>query len=351
MHLHRVILGPRRSIGDRQIFCSFLEHLSLKRKFKVPAMRPIISGTELHMLGGLMKKKVLVLAGDGVGPEICGAALMVLESFQLPIEFTYGDIGFECWKKTRDSVPHATWQKIAESDAVLLGTVTDPEKEASLEEHTSHVRAQNLPYISPLLQLRQKLSLFATIRPIRYIFGQRKPFQFCVISDKSEGLAAGLDFRGIPSETSAWLKHPNLEKYGRKEAAWTVRLQTRFGLERLFEYAFSYARSHEFVRVTFADKPNVMRENGQFAQEIFEKIAQNYPEIEADIHHVDTVAMWITTKPEQFGVIVAENMFGDILSDLVAGVMGGLALSPQANVGHKIACFNPAHKSAPHIAG
>ncbi|MBB4076956.1 molybdenum cofactor synthesis domain-containing protein [Bartonella fuyuanensis] len=128
-------------------------------------------------------------------------------------------------------------------------------------------------------------------------------------------------------------------------------MQTRFGLERIFEYAFSYAGEHGLRRVTFADKPNVMRESGQFAQKIFEKIAQNYPEIEADIHNVDAVALWIATKPEQFGVIVAENMFGDILSDLAAGVMGGLGLAPSANVGSKIAYFEPVHGSAPRIAG
>ncbi len=269
-----------------------------------------------------MKKKVLVLAGDGVGTEVCDAALMVLEQFQLPIEFMHGDIGWECWKKEGDPIPHATWQKIAESDAVLLGAVTSKGKEAALRELAPHLKEKNLTYVSPVIQLRQKLGLFANIRPVRYIFGPRKPFQFCVIRENSEGLYAGLDFRGINPETSAWLKHPNLKKYGLEEAAWTVRLQTRFGLERLFDYAFSYAREHGMQQVTFADKPNIMRESGQFAQEIFEKIAQNYSEIEADIHNVDAVALWIATKPEQFGVIVAENMFGDILSDLAAGVMG-----------------------------
>ncbi|WP_406604185.1 isocitrate/isopropylmalate family dehydrogenase [Bartonella gliris] len=298
-----------------------------------------------------MKKKVLVLPGDGVGPEVCDAALMVLEQFQLPIELTYGDIGWECWKQEGDPVPQATWQKITESDAVLLGAVTSKGKESALKELAPHFREKKLTYVSPVIQLRQKLELFANIRPIRYIFGPRKPFHFCVIRENSEGLYAGLDFLGITSETAAWLKYPNLEKYGLEEAAWTVRLQTRFGLERLFEYAFSYARVHGLGRVTFADKPNVMRESGQFAQEIFEKIAQNYPEIEADIHNVDAVALWIATKPEQFGVIVAENMFGDILSDLAAGVMGGLGLAPSANVGSKMAYFEPVHGSAPRIAG
>ncbi|WP_039758382.1 isocitrate/isopropylmalate family dehydrogenase [Bartonella queenslandensis] len=298
-----------------------------------------------------MKKKVLVLPGDGVGPEVCDAALMVLEPLQLPIEFIYGDIGFKCWQQEGDTLPQATWQKIAESDALLLGAVHSNEQAAALKERTPHLQEKSLAYVSPILHLFQQLDLFATIRPVRYIFGPRKPFQFCVIRENSESLYAGLDFRGITPEISAWLKHPNLTKYDHKEAAWTVRLQTRFGLERLFEYAFSYARAHGMKRVTFADKPNVMRESGQFAQEIFEKIAQNYPEIEADIHHVEAVSLGIVTKPEQFGVLVAENMFGALLSELAAGVMGGLELAASAHVGNQIACFKPAHGSAAHIAG
>lgn len=305
------------------------------------------------MEGEIMKKKILVLPGDDVGPEICDAALMVLEPLQLPIEFTHGDIGFKCWQQEGDAIPQATWQKIAKSDAILLGAVHSSSKgqATTLKECAPQLKEKNLAYVSPILQLCQKLDLFATIRPVRYIFGPRKPFEFCVIRENSEGLYAGLDLQEITLETSAWLKHPNLEKYGPEAAAWTFQLHTRFGLERLFDYAFSYARKHGMKRVTFADKPNIMQESGQFSQEIFKKIAQNYPEIEADIHHVDTVALGIATKPEQFDVIVAENMFGALLSELAAGVMGGLELAPHANVGSQIACFKPAHGNAPHIAG
>ncbi|WP_208442103.1 isocitrate/isopropylmalate family dehydrogenase [Bartonella raoultii] len=303
-----------------------------------------------------MKKKVLILPGDGVGPEVCDAALMVLEPFKLPIEFIHGDIGWECQKQDGDFIPQETWQKISESDALLLGSVDYAGKETPLKEFVEYSKANQLsdvssPDISPLVQLQQRLDLFVNIRPMRYIFGPRKPFHFCIISDNSEGLYAGLDFRGITPEKAAWLRHPNLEKYGLEEAAWTVCLQTRFGLERLFEYAFSYARIHGVKRVTFADKPSIMQESGQFAQEIFEKVAQNYSEITAEIHDVNTVALWIATKPEHFGVIVAENMFGDILSHLGAGVMGGLELVPSASVGNKVACFKPVHGSTAHIAG
>ncbi|WP_336288078.1 isocitrate/isopropylmalate family dehydrogenase [Bartonella sp. CB60] len=298
-----------------------------------------------------MKKKILVLPGDGIGSEVCDAALMVLEQLKLPIELIYGDIGWECWKKEGNSVPKATWQKIAKSDAILLGTVTNKEQEAALKELEPHLSGRELTYISPVIQLRQKLGLFANIRPVKYITGSRKPFNFCVIRENTEGLYAGLDFRGISAETATWLKHPNLEKYGLNEAAWAVRLQTRLGLERLFEYSFSYARTYGFKRVTFADKPKTLRESGQFAQEIFERIARNYPEIEAESHNVDVVALWLVQKPGHFGVIVAENMFGNILSDVAAGIMGGLGVAPSANMGNQIACFKPVHGSALYIAG
>ncbi|AQX19630.1 Isocitrate/isopropylmalate dehydrogenase [Bartonella sp. WD16.2] len=221
-----------------------------------------------------MKKKVLVLPGDGIGPEICDAALMVLEQFKLPIELTYGDVGWECWKQEGDPVPKATWRKIAKSDAILLGTVTSKGNDAALKELVPHLREKNPTYVSPVIQLRQKLGLFANVRPVKYIIRSKKPFNFCVIRENTEGLYAGLDFRGIAAETATWLKHLNLEKHGFDEAAWTVRLQTCFGLERLFEYAFSYARIHGFSRITFANRPNIMRESGQFAQEIFEQIAK-----------------------------------------------------------------------------
>ncbi|WP_336294187.1 isocitrate/isopropylmalate family dehydrogenase [Bartonella sp. CB169] len=298
-----------------------------------------------------MKKKVLVLPGDGIGPEVCDAALMILEQLQLPIELIYGNIGWKCWKQEGDSVPQATWQKIAKSDAILLGAVNSKGKDAALKELSPDLKKKKLSYVSPIIQFHQKLNIFANIRSIRYIVGSRRPFHFCVIRENIEGLYAGLDFCGVALEAAAWLKHPNLEEYGCDEAASTVRLQKRFGLERLFEYAFSYARKHGFKRVTFADKQNIMRESRQFSQEVFDKISQAYPEIEAEIHNVNTIALWISTKPERFGVIVAENMFGDILSDLAVGVMGGLGFAPSANVGRKIAYFEPVHGSAPRITG
>ncbi len=298
-----------------------------------------------------MNKKVLVLPGDGIGQEVCSATLPVLDALRVPLTLSFGEIGWECWRREGNPVPAKTWEQIAQCDAVLLGAITSKGKAAALRELPAHLQGKNISYVSPVIQLRQKLGLFANIRPVKYVEGERQPFRCCIIRENTEGLYSGLDFRGVNSTVSDWLKHPNLDVYGPQEAAWTVRLQTRYGLERLFNTAFQYARQHAHTRVTFADKPNVMRESGHFAETIFREVAANFPEITADIHNVDAVALWLVRKPHEFGVIVAENMFGDILSDLAAGVMGGLGLAPSANIGAEIAYFEPVHGSAPRMSG
>jgi molybdenum cofactor synthesis domain-containing protein len=123
------------------------------------------------------------------------------------------------------------------------------------------------------------------------------------------------------------------------------------GLKRLFKYAFEYAHEHDFKKITFADKPNVMRKSGFFAKKILDQVSKNYPHISFEILNVDAVGLWMVKSPEKFGVIVAENMFGDILSDVGAGVMGGLGFAPSANIGNNFAYFEPVHGSAPAHAG
>ncbi|MCE1396668.1 MULTISPECIES: isocitrate/isopropylmalate dehydrogenase family protein [Enterobacter] len=298
-----------------------------------------------------MKKNVLVLPGDGIGQEVCDAALPVIGALDLPINLTFGEIGWSCWEREGNPVPARTWEQIAEADAVLLGAITSKGKVQAQQALPVALQQKGIEYVSPVIQLRQRLGLYANIRPVKYVTGDRRPFRCCVIRENTEGLYAGMDFKGVGENVASWLKHPNLEKYGPEEAAWSVRLQTRYGLERLFQTAFDYARQHHFSRVTFADKPNVMRESGHFAATIFQEVAARFPDIRADIHNVDAIALWLVRKPHEFGVIVAENMFGDILSDLAAGVMGGLGLAPSANIGSEVAYFEPVHGSAPGMAG
>lgn len=299
----------------------------------------------------MTNKKVLVLPGDGIGREVCDAAIPVLEALQLPIDLEYGDIGWECWTREGDPVPQATWDSIDKVDAILLGAITSKAKKQAERELPAALQGKDHKYVSPVIQLRQRLGLYANVRPSFYIAGNGKPYRMSVIRENTEGLYAGFDYRGVPDAFRPLIRHPNLDKYGYDAASCTLRLQTRHGLQRLFEFAFAHARERGFDKVTFADKPNVMRESGDFAQEIFYDIAARFPGIEADIQNVDAVALWLVTRPEKFGVIVAENMFGDILSDLAGGVMGGLGLAPSANYGERVAYFEPVHGSAPGMVG
>lgn len=296
------------------------------------------------------KIKLAVLPGDGIGREVTEASLPVFKALQLPIELTLGDIGWPYWQQEGTALPERTWQLINQADAVLLGATTSkPQREAS-QELAPHLQSLSLTYLSPIIQLRQKLDLFANVRPCFNISDKEGEFNFCIIRENTEGLYAGFDYYPLPKEIKRLIaKQPKWQHIASTEISCTLRLQTKQSLKRLFEFAFQYATDHGMKRVSFADKPNVLRESAAFARDIFESVASCYPQIDADILNVDAIALWLVKSPERFGVIVCENMFGDILSDLGAGIMGGLGLAPSANIGQTTCYFEPVHGSAPRI--
>ncbi len=298
-----------------------------------------------------MNKKILVLPGDGIGQEVCAAAMPVFDQLNLPLTFEYGEIGWECWRRGGDPVPEATWRQIEASDAVLLGAITSKGKNQAEAELAPELQGKGRIYVSPVIQLRKRLDAYVNVRPTERMVGGGRPFRMVVLRENTEGLYVGLDRRGIPENLRAMLNNPNLEKSGPDQATFSVRLLTQFGMSRLFAYAFAYARAQGLDRVTLADKPNVLRESGQFSADLFHAAAAGYPEITANIENVDAVALRMVTRPETYGVIVAENMFGDILSDLAAGVMGGLGIAPSANIGNGIPYYEPVHGSHLRVAG
>lgn len=293
---------------------------------------------------------LLVLPGDGIGQEVMFEALKILNFFNLPFNVEFGEIGWECWKKYGDPIPVETWNKINKADAILLGAITSkPHKEAQ-EELDDSLKDKGFSYISPVIQLRKKLDLFANIRPVKNFLGKGEAFNLCVIRENTEGLYAGYDYYPVPAFLKPLLNSGHSELKD-KDLSCSFRIQTRSGLYRLYQYAFEYALKNDCKRVTLADKPNVLRNSSVLAREIFEEIAadERFQNIKADIQNVDAIALWLVKRPQQFGVIVAENMFGDILSDLAAGVMGGLGLAPSANIGFEKCYFEPVHGSAPNM--
>lgn len=299
----------------------------------------------------MMKKiKIAVLPGDGIGCDVTHAALPVFDALNVPVDLHFADIGWSCWRAAGDPVPAKTWELIASCDTVLLGATTSmPEKEA-IEALPPTLRALAPPYLSPIIQLRQQLDLFANIRPCFNMKEQGSDFNLVVIRENTEGLYAGLDYYPLSDSLAQVINNnPRWKQVTKDNAACSLRLQTEEGLTRLFQLAFQYAQKNGFKRVTFADKPNVLRQSSVFARRIFEDIASQYPDVSHDIHNVDAVGLWLVRRPEAFGVIVAENMFGDILSDVAAGVMGGLGFAPSANLGKKGCYFEPVHGSAPRL--
>ncbi|MBN9230217.1 MAG: isocitrate/isopropylmalate dehydrogenase family protein [Legionella sp.] len=293
--------------------------------------------------------KIALLPGDGIGPEVLNAAVPIFDILNLPITLQYGAIGWQCWKREGNPIPPATWKLIQETDAALLGAITSKPLREAIKELSPSLQKEPPAYVSPLIQLRQQLNLYANVRPCFALSGA--PFDFCIVRENSEGLYAGFDFHPLPAAWRKVIQHdPRWANLDAQELSGTLRLQTAPNLRRIYEFAFKYAEQKNIQRVTLADKPNVLRVSSHFAREIFEKTAASYPHIQADIVNVDALALWLIRRPQQFGVIVAENMFGDILSDVGAGVMGGLGFAPSANIGAHYCYFEPVHGSAPLLA-
>ncbi|MER5887811.1 isocitrate/isopropylmalate family dehydrogenase [Streptomyces sp. NPDC001941] len=295
-------------------------------------------------------KSIAVLPGDGIGPEVVSAALDVVERLALPLDLRFGDIGWKYWREEGTVVPERTWKLIEETDTALLGAITSKPLREAEAELAPALRGTGLTYVSPVIQLRQRLSLYANVRPVTDLDGER--FDFTVIRENTEGLYAGYDFHG--PDDALWdvvRDHPNAAASGPAGTSVSLRLQTEFGMDRLLRYGFAYAERHGHRRLTVVDKPNVLRHSGNHLRERLELIAREHPDVETEILNVDAVALWMVRRPERFGVLVAENMFGDILSDLGAGVMGGLGLATSGNIGDHGSYFEPVHGSAPGMAG
>ncbi|MEM6758770.1 MAG: isocitrate/isopropylmalate family dehydrogenase [Pseudomonadota bacterium] len=284
--------------------------------------------------------KIAVLPGDGIGPEIIDPTLKILGSMAgygrgYTLDFTHVDAGAANFARTGESISAASMEIVRNADAILLAAMGLPD-----------VRYPDGTEISPQIEIRKALKLFAGVRPVTVRKGQQTPLaipgdreiDFVLIRESTEGLFHSQGI-GVVTET---------------EARETM-LITREVSEKLFRFAFELARKRRASRrgpgrVTCVDKANVFRAFA-FFRSIFDEAASAFPDIETDCAYVDATALWMVTKPWDFDVLVTENMFGDILSDLGAGLMGGLGLAPSADIGLEHAVFQPCHGSAPDIAG
>lgn len=309
----------------------------------------IAVSTETTM-GALMANrrayKIAVFDGDGIGPEIMAPAIEVLDAVlaKLPgveVQYTHLPAGAQHFAKTGDALPKASVEVARASDAVLLSAMGLP-----------HIRKADGTEITPQIELRFILGLYAGVRPVKIFPGQKNPL--------SDPRAGNIDFVLIRESTEGMFAFMNEGKIIDNDYATETLKITRAGSERLFDFAFRLAQRRARVRklknegraghVTCVDKANVFRAFW-FFRTIFEETAKKFPEIGATSSYVDAFAMQMIQRPWDFDVVVTENMFGDILSDLGAGLMGSLGLAPSADIGDEHAVFQPCHGTAPDIAG
>ncbi len=308
----------------------------------------------------MAKYKIAVLPGDGIGKDVIDAAMIVLEKIELDAEYIFGDIGWEFWKKEGNPLPSRTIELLKKTDACLFGAITSKPKEDALKELAEELKGKGYTYYSPIVKLRQLFDLYINMRPAKSYKGNplniKENIDIVIFRENTEGMYAGVEFYPLPEEVrEAFLHHSeNMKKFKdvpANEIAVSTRIMTKKGCERILRAAFEYARKNQRKSVTLVEKPNVLRETGGLILSIARQIAQEYPEIEYREANVDAMAMWLVKNPENYDILVAENLFGDIISDLASQLVGGLGFASAGNIGENYAIFEPTHGSAPKYAG
>jgi len=284
-------------------------------------------------------KRIAVIPGDGIGPEVLREAVRVLRHLQqtrsLELELVDFDWGAEKFLREGVTLPQGALEMLtAEFDAILAGAFGDPRV-------PSNKHAEDI-----LLGMRRGLDLYINLRPVRLLHDRLTPLHNRKTTD--------IDFVVFRENTEgAYVAAGGFLKYGTAdEIALQDEVNTRRGVERIIVAAFEYARANGRKRVTMADKSNVQRFGGDLWQRVFKEVGAGYPEIAANHQYVDAMAMYMVLDPSQYDVIVSNNLFGDILTDLGAAIQGGLGLAASGNIHPgKVSLFEPVHGSAPPLAG
>jgi len=303
--------------------------------------------------------RIAMLPGDGVGGDVLEAAKRVLDAIGFQAEYQYGDIGWEFWKTEGNPLPQRTIDLLKATDACLFGAITSKPKEEAEQELVPELRGTGLVYSSPIVALRQMFSLHTNLRPCKAYAGNplnlRDDIDLVVFRENTEGLYAGVEFHPVPDDVrNALAVHPKMRRFAdvpAEDMAISTRVFTRKGCQTIIRQGFEYAKKHGYKTVTIVEKPNVIRETSGLMVREARKIAAEYPGIDLWETNIDAMCMWLVKNPQDYGVMVSSNMFGDILSDLSAQIVGGLGFACAGNIGNDYAVFEPTHGSAPKYVG
>jgi 3-isopropylmalate dehydrogenase len=310
------------------------------------------------------------MPGDGIGRVVMKEAMRVLDAAGLDALYLEGDIGWDCWCREGNALPDRTVKLLEQYKVGLFGAITSKPKEEAAAELAPELKGKGFVYASPIVGMRQHFDLDICIRPCHSYKGNPLNFirrgaqgeieepevDVVIFRQNTECLYCGVEWShpdGIVYD--ALMSHKNFVKnfsrVPREEIAVSTRIFTRRATERILRAAFEHAARNGYKSVTLCEKPNVIRETSGMMYNMAKAMQKEYAAIELWNTNIDAQMMWLTKNPEDYGVIVAGNMFGDIVSDGFAGLIGGLGFACSANLGSTIAVFEPTHGSAPKYAG
>jgi isocitrate/isopropylmalate dehydrogenase len=308
----------------------------------------------------MARYKIAWLPGDGIGIEVLEAARLVLDRLAFDAEYLQGDIGWSFWRKEGDALPERTLALLRSVDAAMFGAITSKPTKQADEELAPALRGKGLSYRSPIVRMRQIFDLYVCLRPCKAYPGNplnfRDDIDIVVFRENTEDLYAGVEFGPVPSDLRATLAQlsPPFAAFKDLPAdayALSCKINTKKGSERIVRAAFEFARKHKRRSVTVVHKANVVRATDGLFLDVARRVASEFPEISMDDANVDAMTMWLLKNPRNYDVLVAPNLYGDIVSDLCAQMVGGLGFACSANIGDKLAVFEPTHGSAPKYAG
>ncbi|HUW94345.1 MAG TPA: isocitrate/isopropylmalate dehydrogenase family protein [Anaerolineae bacterium] len=308
----------------------------------------------------MAKYRIAWLPGDGIGNDVMEAARIVLDALDVDAEYIPGDVGWEFWRSEGEALPERTVELLKSTDCCLFGAITSKPNEEAERELVPDLQGKGLVYFSPIVRIRQLLDLHTNLRPCKAYGGNplnyRDDVDLVVFRENTEGLYSGVEFHPLPDEVRQALlnNHPKMARFAEVPAddiAISCRIFTRQGCRRIVRQAFEYAKRFGRPTVTVVEKPNVIRETSGMMVREARDVAKEYPGIELWETNVDAMAMWLVKNPQDYSVLVSSNMFGDIISDLCAQLVGGLGFASSANIGDNYALFEPTHGSAPKYAG
>ncbi len=312
----------------------------------------------------MARRTIVTMPGDGIGKVVLPESLRVLAAVGFEADYVHGDIGWEFWCTEGNAFPDRTIRLLEEHKLGLFGAITSKPKDKAQAELEPSLQGKGLQYYSPIVTMRQLFDLDICLRPCRSFEGnplnfiRRRDSGFeepkvdaAIFRQNTECLYVGVEWTNPPDEVRRALEtHKKMKAFAKvpsADMAISLRIFTRGACERISRAAFEYARRFGYKSVTVCEKPNVVRETSGMMEAEAKKVAKEYPDIKLRSDNIDAVMMWLTKNPEDYGVIIAGNMFGDIVSDGFAGLVGGLGFACSANIGREVAVFEPTHGSAP----